>query len=140
MTAAPRTARTHPRLRWTYSGIVITTTSPLPAATIGTPYSDTFTVSGGNGGKPKWSAQSGLPKGLKLKASTGVLSGTVKSKVVPGTYTLTIEVKETHKWAHGRGRQVPEPAGSVLKRSDSEGLASALAEIIATGDHSPPWR
>ncbi len=80
-----------------YSGILITTTSPLPTATIGTPYTDRLTVTGGNGGPPKWTAESGLPKGLKLKSATGVLSGTVKHKVVPGTYTLTIQVKETHK-------------------------------------------
>jgi hypothetical protein len=42
----------------------------------------------------RWKAESGLPKGLKLTAS-GVLHGTVSSsKVVPGTYTLTIQVSD----------------------------------------------
>ena len=37
-------------------------------------------------------------QGAQAEPGTGVLSGTVKSKkVVPGTYTLTIQVKETHK-------------------------------------------
>jgi uncharacterized repeat protein (TIGR01451 family) len=84
----------------TYAGVRITSTSPLPPVTLGTPYSYTFAATGGVA-PYKWAAESGLPKGLKLTAK-GVLSGTVKAKkVVPGTYTITIQVtdhaKPTHK-------------------------------------------
>ncbi|HXW34550.1 MAG TPA: hypothetical protein VEJ87_08215, partial [Acidimicrobiales bacterium] len=79
-----------------YAGLKITTTS-LPVLTLGAPYSYQLTASGGNGGKLKWTAEAGLPKGLKL-SSGGLLSGTVPSKkVVPGTYTLTVQVTSTHK-------------------------------------------
>ena len=80
----------------TYSGILITTTSPLPTATIGTPYSDQFTVTGGNGGTAKWSAESGLPKGLKLRAAVAAV-GHGEEQGGPRYLQLTIEVKETHR-------------------------------------------
>ncbi|MGB7051076.1 MAG: hypothetical protein WBG41_05860 [Acidimicrobiales bacterium] len=78
-----------------YVGIVITTTSPLPTLTLGTPYKLQFDYAGGpNGHLIKWAALSGLPKGLKL-TKPGVLSGTVSAKkVVPGTYTLSIQVTD----------------------------------------------
>ncbi len=78
-----------------YFGIVITTTSPLPTLTLGTPYRLQLNYAGGpNGRLIKWSALSGLPKGLKL-SKAGLLSGTVSAKkVVPGTYTLSIQVTD----------------------------------------------
>jgi uncharacterized repeat protein (TIGR01451 family) len=78
-----------------YFGITITTPSPLPTLTLGTPYSKQLEYSGGpNGHKIKWKADAGLPKGLKLSAA-GLLHGTVLAKnVVPGTYTLSIQVTD----------------------------------------------
>ncbi len=82
-----------------YAGVHITTTSPLPPATIGHAYSYTMAASGGVA-PYKWAAVSGLPKGLKLSAK-GVLSGTPSAKkVVPGTYTLTISVTDSAKPKH----------------------------------------
>jgi hypothetical protein len=55
------------------------------------PYSTTLVATGGS--PPyKWKVSSGhLPKGLHLKKSTGVISGTPK-KHDGGTYTFTIRV------------------------------------------------
>ncbi len=54
----------------------ILTTSPLPAGTVGAPYSDTLSASGGLGAYT-WAITFGsLPAGLTLNASTGVISGT----------------------------------------------------------------
>jgi hypothetical protein len=67
--------------------ISISSTS-LPAATTGTPYSDTLAASGGD--PPyTWSITSGaLPSGLNL-SSAGVISGT------PGATTTTLQVTTT---------------------------------------------
>ena len=64
-------------------------TSPLPPATIGLPYSQTLTASGGT--PPYvWSVVSGAPpNGIALSPSAGVLSGT---PTLSGTVTFTVMV------------------------------------------------
>src|ERR1019366_6358224 len=75
-------------------GFHITTTT-VPPATIGTHYSVTLQATGGT--TPyKWKKVTKPPKGLKL-SSSGVLSGTVSTKVTPGTYTFQVEVFEHTK-------------------------------------------
>jgi hypothetical protein len=55
--------------------VVISTTSPLPSGTVGTPYSQSLTATGGDG-TYLWSQTAGsLPTGLSLTGS-GVVSGT----------------------------------------------------------------
>jgi uncharacterized repeat protein (TIGR01451 family) len=82
----------------TYSGVVITTTS-LPTLTEGSPYSYRLSASGGVA-PYTWKSLAGLPKGLSLSAK-GVLSGTVKAKkVVPGAYTISVEVTDSTKKGH----------------------------------------
>ncbi len=77
------------------AGLTITTTSPLSAATIGSPYSVQLHAIGGV--LPlKWGKSGSLPKGLKLSKS-GLLSGSVSAKVTPGTYTFTIKVSDKSK-------------------------------------------
>ena len=77
------------------AGFHITTTS-VPGATRGSPYSDQLQATGG--ATPyKWKLISGhLPKGLKVHPS-GLLSGTPKlKKVSAGNYPITVEAT-THK-------------------------------------------
>ncbi len=69
----------------TVTAFEVTTTS-LPDATVGTPYSVQLTASGGV--TPyKWKAMGTLPTGLTL-TKAGVLSGTVAATVTPGPYTI----------------------------------------------------
>ena len=56
--------------------VAITSTSPLPTASLGSPYSHTLAASGGDGSSYSWSLTGGaLPAGLSL-SSGGVISGT----------------------------------------------------------------
>jgi large repetitive protein len=78
----------------TVTSFEITTTSPLPAATEGTPYSVQLTASGGV--TPyKWKSTGTLPSGLTL-TKAGLLSGTVADTVSPGTYQISVKVTD-HK-------------------------------------------
>ncbi|MCP3143073.1 putative Ig domain-containing protein [Pyxidicoccus xibeiensis] len=72
-----------------YAPPVVTTTS-LPQATVGQPYSATLTAS--NGRAPlSWSHTGALPSGLSL-SSTGVLSGT---PTATGTSSFTVTVSDS---------------------------------------------
>lgn len=76
----------------TVTSLAITTTSPLPAATAGTAYSQQFAASGGT--PPyQWSVATGsaLPTGLTL-SSTGLLSGTPSAS---GTFSVTVTDSES---------------------------------------------
>jgi len=66
-------------------------TPSLTAGTMGTPYTQTFTQTGGIG-TPTWSNPGGgLPGGLTLNSSSGVLSGTPTGQ---GTFNFTILVTD----------------------------------------------
>ena len=69
--------------------LTITTTSPLPAATVNTAYSQTFAAMGGAGSPYSWSA-SGLPSWLSMSAG-GVLTGNPTSSSVDSTFTVTVK-------------------------------------------------
>lgn len=67
--------------------LLITTKSPLPAATVAVVYSQTFTASGGAGGY-KWSA-AGLPSWLTMSTG-GLLAGTPPLTATDSTFTVTV--------------------------------------------------
>jgi hypothetical protein len=69
--------------------LVITTTSPLPSATVGASYSQTLAATGGS--LPyTWSLLSGtLPAGLSISA-TGVISGTPTSSTTTATFVVQV--------------------------------------------------
>jgi hypothetical protein len=70
--------------------LAITTSSPLPSATPGSAYSEPLTATGGLGAYA-WKKTGTLPKGLSL-SSTGVLSGTLSTKVASGSYSVPVVV------------------------------------------------
>jgi hypothetical protein len=74
--------------------LVITTTSPLPAGTVGANYSETLAATGGSG-QYTWSVSAGaLPAGLTLTASTGVIAG---QPTTAGLANFTIQVTDTNQ-------------------------------------------
>jgi hypothetical protein len=67
--------------------LLITTTSPLPAATVTVAYSQTFAASGGAGGY-SWSA-TGLPAWLMM-STAGALTGTPPLTALDATFTVKV--------------------------------------------------
>jgi len=82
------------------AGTLQITTSSLPGATRGVPYNggSGYQLTASGGPTPyKWKA-TGLPKGLKVAAATGVISGTPKAThVSAGSYNVTVTAKDAAK-------------------------------------------
>jgi hypothetical protein len=73
------------------------TTTALPNAAIGTPYSYQLAATGGP--TPFKFKVKGLPKGLKAAGGTGLISGTVvaSKKVAPGNFTVSVTATDKAK-------------------------------------------
>lgn len=70
--------------------------STLPVGTVGTPYSQTLSASGGTAAYTSWTVTSGtLPAGLTLNSSTGVISGTPTASASPAT-SVTVRVNDAY--------------------------------------------
>jgi hypothetical protein len=74
-------------------GSVQVTTSSLPNGTLGVAYSKQLFASGGTA-PYKFKKLSKLPKGLKLKAKTGLISGTPKKET--GTFVVTVQARDKY--------------------------------------------
>jgi hypothetical protein len=100
---------------------------PLPPATIGVPYSQTLTATGGT--PPYvWSVVSGAPpNGIALSPSAGVLSGT---PTAAGSFTFAVAVSDF---------TTPTPL-TATKTSDSlyEPLVSDVRNSPKAIDSAPP--
>ena len=99
----------------------MTTTSPLPAGTVGTSYTQTFTATGGT--TPyTWSRESGsLPGGLTFTAG-GTLSGT---PTAAGSFNFTIRVRD-----NSAVRQTVDKAFALT-------ISSPVPLAISTGSTLP---
>lgn len=104
--------------------VTITTLSPLPPATVGTPY--TTIASGQWALAPAlWSVTSGaLPAGLALNAATGTISGVPTSA---GTSTFTLRVTDATK-------PTPFSATKTLALTVSPSLPAAV--FVANSDNN----
>ena len=70
--------------------LTITTSAQLPNGALNSPYSQTFTATGG---VPPYSwTATGLPSGLSLNSATGVLSGTLTGA---GTFSVVVTVTDS---------------------------------------------
>ena len=74
--------------------LVIATASPLAGATIGVPYSQTLTATGGTPGYVNWAVTVGAltPIGLNLNAATGAITGT---PTTAGPLNFTVQVTDS---------------------------------------------
>jgi large repetitive protein len=73
------------------AAISISTTSPLTKGAVGQSYSVTMAVSGGTS-PYKWTVGTGVPAGLSLNGTTGVLSGT---PTAAGTFNFAVQVTDS---------------------------------------------
>ncbi|GAA1942371.1 Ig domain-containing protein [Kitasatospora viridis] len=71
-----------------------TTSTALPPAVVGEPYSGRLTAAGGSG-PYSWSSSSPLPPGLHLDADTGTISGTPSAVTDPAAAPLLFAVTDT---------------------------------------------
>ena len=71
----------------TISAAIVVSPATVPGGTVGSPYSQTITSTGGNGTFTYSVSSGSLPAGLTLNASTGLISGT---PTTAGTSTFTV--------------------------------------------------
>jgi hypothetical protein len=120
--------------------ITIVTTSPLPVATGGAPFSQTFIATGGT--TPyTWSILSGLiPKGLVLNQANGTLSGV---PTVPGTYNLPVKVDTTNDTTTNIFFLQINGSGSLLAITTTDLIPAPVVntyfsrQLTATGGTTP---
>ena len=124
-------------ISYTIPPLTVTTTG-LPAATGGHPYSATLAAAGGI--PPySWSVTAGsLPPVLHLDSSTGVISGTPD---VAGTYHFTVTVTDSESPAMKASKalsiSVSGPVVTVLSPNHGSQFGAAV-RIIGTGLACPP--
>jgi hypothetical protein len=126
-------------------GAKLTVTSAAPAAaTVGTAYSGTVTVSGGKG-PYTWGAVSGLPTGLKASASgaTLTISGT---PTAAGSFTIPVSVHDSAA-PQGSGTAslsltVGEPAMTITSNAPGTatvGTAYSGTVTVSGGNGTYTW-
>lgn len=71
----------------------ITVSPPPPNATSGQAYSHQFTATGGTA-PYTWTA-GGLPSGITINASTGVISGTAVGLALPNTFNIWVRATDS---------------------------------------------
>jgi hypothetical protein len=116
--------------------LVITTTS-LPAATAGTPYSQQLRTTGGTG--PYTWTSGALPAGLTLSAG-GLLSGT---PTVPGTYSVTVTAADGESPAQTVQQQttltVAAPLSITTKTLPTATVGTAYRQQLAAAGGTGPY-
>ena len=124
-----------------YPPLVISTSS-LPSASIGVPYSQPLSASGGLA-PYAWSIASGAVPGLSMNPSTGVLSGTPSAA---GTYSLKIQVTDAasnppHNASRTFSFTVSAAALTITTQSPLTGgtAGAAYSQSLSALGGAPPY-
>jgi uncharacterized repeat protein (TIGR01451 family) len=105
---------------------------------VGSPYSDTLTVSGGTG-PYTWSVSSGsLPAGITLGSTTGTLSGT---PTAPGTSTFTVQVTDADGQSATKATSLAIISGPALSfpAPPSGEIGTAYSDTLTVSGGSGPY-
>ncbi|MBT1070249.1 putative Ig domain-containing protein [Pelotalea chapellei] len=127
--------------------LAVTTTSPLPAGTVGTAYSQTLAATGGTGAYTwTWAAATGsaLPPGLSLAETTGAISGT---PTTAGTYNFSATVTDSAspaKTATQAFSIIVNPVGASLTITSASPLTAgtvgtAYSQTLAASGGTTPY-
>lgn len=115
--------------------LTITTTSPLPAGTVGVSYSQTLTAMGGSG-VYTWSVTSGsLPGGLTLASATGVISGQPTTAVV-ANFTAQVTDSNSVTATAPFSLTINTPPPSLQTLSPNSGYAGLSLQVAITGSYT----
>lgn len=118
----------------------ITTASPLPPARVEEAYSQAFAATGGT--EPyRWAATGGIPSGLILNPSTGVLSG---ASQVKGSFTFTVQAVDKGNSAVTKdfSLTVKPPALAITTEPPlfSGTVGSSYSQPFTASGGTPPYR
>ena len=139
-TALPLALLAAPLLHAQFSAPTITTTSPLPSATAGKAYSQTFVVAGGV--SPfHWIAGTGVPAGLTMGNTTGILSGT---PTTAGNFTFGVQVTDSNGLLNAATFTLavnPAPLQILTASPLSSGqTGAAYSQPLSAGGGAPPYK
>ena len=120
--------------------VSITTPSALPAARLGVAYEQALAVSGGTA-PYRWSVAAGLPAGLSLNATTGVLAGTPQAT---GNFSFTVEATDRGNFTASRRFTLlvkPPPLVITTEAPLFPGtVGQAYSQAFTASGGSPPHR
>jgi hypothetical protein len=123
-------------------------TASIPQATIGAPYAVTLAASGGTGAY-SWSVVAGgLPGGVSLAASSGVITGTPS---LPGTFSFTVRAQDASDAANAATRsytlsiasatKMPAPVPGTIQAEDFDDGGEGVGYHDTTiGNHGGAYR
>jgi hypothetical protein len=122
--------------------LTVTVASPLPAGTVGTPYSQKAAVVASGGTPPyTWSLASGSVPGLTFDPSTLTLAGTPSAA---GAFSLTIQATDSAKLTASRSLSLtvnPSTLTLITARQLPDAkLNQPYTELIAASGGQPPYR